>query len=121
MEISPADAGARSIAHGDWVTIETQAGSFVARAMVVQGLAVGAVFGQHGWWIEGASGTPYDASHPLAANINNAIATDVADPVSGSLPLRCSWCEVRKLADSSPNLRQEISGMRGRRLDPRRS
>ncbi len=98
LEISPADAGKRGIAHGDWVRIETQAGSFVARAMIVQGLAAGAVFAQHGWWVEGAAGTPYDASHPLAANINNAIATDVADPISGSLPLRCSWCAIAKLS-----------------------
>ena len=97
LEISPADAGPRGIAHGDWVRIETQAGSFVARATVMQGLAAGSVFGQHGWWVEGAAGTPYDAGHPLAANINNAIATDVADPISGSLPLRCSWCEIAKL------------------------
>src|SRR6185436_8885872 len=75
VEISPADAAARSITHGDWVRIETKAGSFVARAIVVQGLAVGAVFGQHGWWAEGAGGTPSDASRPLAANINNAIGT----------------------------------------------
>ena len=65
---------------------------------LVAGLAPGAVFGQHGWWARGEAGTPYDAAHPMAANVNNAIATDRADPVSGSIPLRCSACEVVKLA-----------------------
>jgi len=97
VEIAPADAAGRGIAQGDWVTIETERGSLVARAAIVAGLAAGAVFGQHGWWVEGKPGTPYDSSRPLAANINNAIATERADPVSGSLSLRCSWCEIRKL------------------------
>jgi anaerobic selenocysteine-containing dehydrogenase len=101
VEMAPADAAARSIAHGDWVRIRTPSGSAVARASIVPGLATGAVFGQHGWWVSGEDGTPYDADHPLAANINNAIATDRADPVSGSIPLRCFMCEIEKVEGSS--------------------
>lgn len=97
VEIAPADASARGIAQGDWVSVETERGTFLARATLVAGLAPGAVFGQHGWWVEGAAGTPYDWRRPLAANINNAIATERADPVSGSLPLRCSWCEIARI------------------------
>ena len=97
VEIAPADAAQRGVAPGDWVSVATERGAFVARAAIVAGLAPGAVFGQHGWWVEGAAGTPYDSSRPLAANINNVIPTEQADPVSGSLPLRCSWCEVSKL------------------------
>jgi hypothetical protein len=55
------------------------------------------VFGQHGWWIAGPDGSPYDAKHPLAANLNRAISTAAADPISGSIPLRRSWCEVEKM------------------------
>jgi anaerobic selenocysteine-containing dehydrogenase len=98
LEISRVDADARAIKHGDWVEVRTQAGKTVAKAAIVAGLAPGAVFAQHGWWAEGSAGTPYDAGHPLAANINNAIATVQADPVSGSIPLRCSSCDVIKLA-----------------------
>jgi hypothetical protein len=47
--------------------------------------------------VEGPDGSPYDARHPLAANINRAISTRVSDPVSGSIPLRASWCNVEKL------------------------
>jgi anaerobic selenocysteine-containing dehydrogenase len=97
LEIAPADAAARGIGEGDWVRIRTVRGEAVARAKVVPGLAAGTVFGQHGWWVEGAAGSPYDARHPLAANLNRIIDTSRADPVSGSIPLRCSWCEVERL------------------------
>lgn len=97
LEMSRADADIRAIRHGDWVEVRTGKGSSVAKAAIVDSLAPGAVFGQHGWWEAGAAGTPYDATHPLAANVNNAVATDRADPVSGSIPLRCSPCEVVKL------------------------
>jgi anaerobic selenocysteine-containing dehydrogenase len=101
LEMAPTDATARAIASGDWVRIRTHAGESVARAAIVPGLAPGAVFGQHGWWIAGPDGSPYDAKHPLAANLNRAISTAAADPISGSIPLRRSWCEVEKVEDQS--------------------
>jgi anaerobic selenocysteine-containing dehydrogenase len=97
LEIPPSDAAARGIGEGDWVRIATVRSATVARARLVPGLAAGSVFGQHGWWIDGPAGSPYDASHRLAANINGVINASVGDPVSGSIPLRCSWCEVEKL------------------------
>ncbi len=97
LEMPPQDAAARGIGDGDWVRIKTVRGEVVARAKVVSGLAVGTVFGQHGWWVDGPAGSPYDARHALAANLNRAIDTTHADPVSGSIPLRCSWCEVERL------------------------
>lgn len=102
VEMSPADAAARSIVQRDWVRIRTRSGTVVARAAIVPGLAAGAVFGQHGWWGEGGEGTPYDRDHPLAANLNGAIGTDRADPVSGSIPLRCSWCEIERISGGTP-------------------
>ncbi len=98
LEMARADADQRNIRHGDWVEVRTGSGTAVAKAAIVAGLAPGAVFGQHGWWMPGDAGTPYDASHPLAANVNGIIPTDVADPVSGSIPLRCTACEVVKVA-----------------------
>ncbi len=98
LEMARADADQRDIRHGDWVEIRTGSGTAVAKAAIVAGLAPGAVFGQHGWWMPGAAGTPYDASHPLAANVNGIIPTGRADPVSGSIPLRCTACEVVRIA-----------------------
>ena len=102
VEISPPAAAARSIVPGDWLRIRTRTGDVVARAAILPGLAPGAVFGQHGWWVDGGEGTPYDRRHPLAANLNGAIGTDRADPVSGSIPLRCSWCQIDKMASEPP-------------------
>jgi anaerobic selenocysteine-containing dehydrogenase len=97
LEIAPADADARGIAHGDWVRITTPLGQSVARARLAPGLCPGSVIAQHGWWVEGPDASPYDSSHWLPANVNSVISTERADPISGSIPLRCSWCDVQKL------------------------
>jgi len=96
LEMAAEDAAARGIAAGDWVVVRTARGRAVARVSILRDLPPGGVFGQHGWWVDGPEGSPYDAGHPLAANINATIATDRADPVSGSIPLRASWCEVER-------------------------
>ena len=98
VEVAHETAAARGIADGEWVQIRTAVGSAVARAKYSRDLAPGTVCAQHGWWVEGPAGSPYDAAAPLAANLNNAIDTSHADPVSGSIPLRASWCELERLA-----------------------
>jgi anaerobic selenocysteine-containing dehydrogenase len=97
VEIAPADAASRGITAGDWVRIRTAQGSAVARARLTGMVRAGAVSAQHGWWVEGPAGSPYGAGHPLAASINGVIDTRVEDPVSGSIPLRASWCEVERI------------------------
>lgn len=97
VEMAVADAAARGLAQGDWAVIRTVRGRAVARVSVVRDLPAGGVFGQHGWWVEGPDGSPYGPGHPLAANLNATIDTAKADPVSGSIALRCSWCEVERL------------------------
>jgi len=97
IEMTADDAAARGLADGDWARIVTDRGSAVGRVRIVEGLARGTVFGQHGWWIAGPAGTPYGASRPLAANLNGVIDTTKADPISGSIPLRATWCEIEKI------------------------
>ena len=97
LEIAPAAARQRGIAQGDWVRIRTATGSAVARARFVSGSAAGSVCAQHGWWVEGPADSPYGAGHPLAANLNGVVDTSREDPVSGSIPLRATWCEVDPL------------------------
>ncbi|MFT5172495.1 MAG: anaerobic selenocysteine-containing dehydrogenase [Gammaproteobacteria bacterium] len=101
LEISIEDATARGIEDGDWVAVVTSVGTVSARARLVKGLAQGAVFAQHGWWVDGEPGTPYDAQHRLAANLNQVIDTTVADPISGSIALRASHCEVHRIEPPS--------------------
>jgi anaerobic selenocysteine-containing dehydrogenase len=97
VEMSPEAAGPRGIAEGDWVEIATRAGRFAARARIVAGAEPGSVFAQHGWTVADAAPASLAGGDRLGANMNRAVPTDRADPVSGSIPLRCSWCEVRRL------------------------
>ena len=97
LEMSSVDAAHRDLASGDWVRVETAHGAMVARVRVVDALPAGAVFGQHGWWEPGPDGAPNDRRDPLAANFNRAVDTTRADPVSGSVALRATPCEVTKL------------------------
>ncbi|MGC1440271.1 MAG: molybdopterin dinucleotide binding domain-containing protein, partial [Burkholderiaceae bacterium] len=86
LEMSQPAAAERGIINKDWVDIKTRSGAFIARARLVPDTEPGSVFAQHGWW---ALGTP--------SNMNSVIDTSDCDPISGSIALRCSWCEVRKL------------------------
>lgn len=96
-ELAPETAAARGVADRDWIEIESEAGRFVARAKLNPKLAPDTVFAQHGWTLaDSAAGSPA-ADRTLAANMNGAVSTARRDPVSGSLPLRSTWCEIRKL------------------------
>ena len=97
VELSRSVAKKRRIEDNDWVEIETKSGFFLARAKISDLLADDSVFGQHGW-------TDYKVSAPFKAlgktdnlNFNSVITTEKSDPISGSIPLRCSRCEVKKL------------------------
>ena len=56
----------------------------------------GVVCAQFGWWQAcTALGLPaYAAEGPDTANYNAAIATEDADPVSGTVPLRSYLCQI---------------------------
>lgn len=98
IEMSKDVAELRLIENGDWVDVSTVAGQFVARAKIIKDIEPQSVFAQHGWWVSGAYDSPYGPRHPLAANMNSAISTATADPISGSIPLRSFYCEVEKIA-----------------------
>jgi anaerobic selenocysteine-containing dehydrogenase len=101
IEMSSDVAGPRHIENGDWVDVSTIAGRFVARAKIIKDIEPQSVFAQHGWWVSGAEGTPYGPGNPLAASMNSAVSTAAADPISGSIPLRSSYCEVAKIDTST--------------------
>ena len=55
-------------------------------------------FGQHGWWVRGPGRQPL--RRPPSARRQHQPRhrhRASADPVSGSIPLRASWCNVEKL------------------------
>lgn len=86
-ELSPETASERGIETGDWLEITTKTGAFRARAKLVEDHTPGAIFAQHGW-TGGEAG--------MSFNMNTAIPTDAADPISGSIPLRWTWCDVKR-------------------------
>ncbi len=96
LEIAPETARSRGIADGDWVRVTTVAGAVLARAKLVDGLSSDAVFAQHGWTVPVGGPEQALGGDAMAANLNGAVPSDRADPVSGSIPLRCTWCEVSR-------------------------
>jgi anaerobic selenocysteine-containing dehydrogenase len=97
LEISKETADAKNISDGEWVEINTRVGTFVARAKMIKDIEPGSVFAQHGWWGNGAENTPSGADKPTAVNMNRAIDTALSDPISGSISLRNSYCNVKKM------------------------
>ncbi|MDF1750661.1 MAG: molybdopterin-dependent oxidoreductase [Alphaproteobacteria bacterium] len=97
LELSLETADASGIALHDWVEISTKAGRCIARAKPTKDLAPDAVFAQHGWAVSTSDDAPNPGGDRLATNLNQAISTEHTDPISGSIPLRCSWCNIRKL------------------------
>jgi anaerobic selenocysteine-containing dehydrogenase len=99
VELHPAAAAERDIHAGDWVRIETPAGSVRARARLNETLAPDVVCGQHGWWqaCEEIGAPGYDPFDAEGANFNLVIGNEAIDPVSGSVPHRAYLCQVRRV------------------------
>jgi anaerobic selenocysteine-containing dehydrogenase len=99
VDLHPVAAGARGIAEGDWVSIETPEGSVRARAHFNKDLDPRVVVGEHGWWQAcpetGAAG--YDPFGPNGANLNLIIGSAALDPVSGTASHRAYLCEIRRV------------------------
>jgi anaerobic selenocysteine-containing dehydrogenase len=102
VELHPSAAQSRGIAADDWVLIETSRATMRARARLNTSLAPDVVCAQFGWWQAcEALGLPgYAAEGAGAANYNALIDATVVDPLSGTVPLRSSLCEVRRLDDA---------------------
>lgn len=101
LEIHPEAASARGIADGDWLRIETPAGTLRARARFNAQLSEEVVCGQHGWW-EGADELGLPETPPFgpgSSNYNAVIDTEARDPISGSVSLRSYICQVRREAE----------------------
>jgi anaerobic selenocysteine-containing dehydrogenase len=96
-DIHPASAARFGIANKQWMIVETPRGSIKVRARVTPNIVPGVVCCQHGWWqackeLKLPGYNPYDAD---GANPSTLIGTDLADPISGSLPHRSYLCRVR--------------------------
>ncbi len=97
LEISKETADAKNIVDGEWLEISTRIGTFMARAKMIKGIEPGSVFAQHGWWYNGKKNKFYEADKPLAFNMNRAIDTVLSDPISGSISIKNSYCNIKKM------------------------
>jgi anaerobic selenocysteine-containing dehydrogenase len=96
-DIHPETASRYGIKNQEWMTVESPRGAIKVKARVTTNIVPGVVCVQHGWWqgckeLELPGYNPYEAS---GANPATLIGTDLADPVSGSLPHRSYLCRVR--------------------------
>ncbi|MDP2704267.1 MAG: molybdopterin dinucleotide binding domain-containing protein, partial [bacterium] len=89
------------IGNKEWIIVESPRGAIKVRARVTDRIIPGVVCCQHGWWQEcRALKLPgYNPYTEQGANPSVLIGSDLADPVSGSLPHRSYLCRVRPAAE----------------------
>ena len=102
VTLHPEAVRARQIAQGDWVAIETPAGSVRAHAHLNADLDPRVVVGEHGWWqgCTALGASAYDPFSQEGANFNLLIGSDTFDPVSGTASHRAYPCEIRPVAEA---------------------
>jgi anaerobic selenocysteine-containing dehydrogenase len=98
VELHPQAAAERGIHPGDWVRVETPAGSIRARARLNDTLKPEVACGQHGWWqaCRELDAPGYDPFSSDGANFNLIIGNQAIDPISGSVPHRAYLCQIRR-------------------------
>src|SRR6266702_674451 len=104
MEISKALAERRGLEEGDWAVITTPSGQVRLRVRLNQSLDDRVVLAEFGWW-EDCPPLGRNATSPsgfATSNMNDALSDASRDPVSGSVPLRATTCDIRR--DQSGNL-----------------
>ena len=97
LDMAAADATIRDIHDGDWVRILTASGEALARVSIRRQQLAGTVFAQHGWWDGGSADAPYGTVPSLAANLNQLFDSSARDPVSGSITLRATPCQIVRM------------------------
>ncbi|WP_407169272.1 molybdopterin-dependent oxidoreductase [Bradyrhizobium sp. ORS 111] len=121
VEISPRLAAARGLVEGDWAVVATRGGDVLLKVCLNAALDERVVVAEFGWW-EDCPPLGRDRSVAVGSrtpNINAVLHDDVRDPVSGSVPLRATVCDIRRDAVAS---RGVWSGQRrfvvaGRRIE----
>ncbi len=96
-DIHPETALRYGLKNKQWMIVESPRGAIKVKAHVTTNIVAGVICCQHGWW-QGCKDLELPGYNPFETNGANAgmlIGTDVADPVSGSLPHRSYLCRVR--------------------------
>lgn len=99
VDLNPELAAERGIKDADWVEISTRNASVHLRARLDASLHRDVAVAEYGWWQESAD-LALPGANPLRSgrtNYNLLIDDDSHDPVSGSVPMRSTSCDVRPL------------------------
>jgi anaerobic selenocysteine-containing dehydrogenase len=96
-ELHPETASQYGITNKAWMIVETPKGAVRVRAHVTDRIIQGVVCCQHGWWqdCKDLNLPGYGPFSDKGANPGVLIGTELADPISGSLPHRSYLCRVR--------------------------
>jgi anaerobic selenocysteine-containing dehydrogenase len=84
--------------------VESPRGAIKVKARVTSNIMRGVVCCQHGWW-QDCKDLELPGYNPYArdgANPSTLIGTELADPVSGSLPHRSSLCRIKTAESFEP-------------------
>ena len=96
-DIHPETALRYGVKNKRWIIVESPRGAIRVKARVTTDILPGVICCQHGWWqsckeLELPGYNPYE---PTGANPATLVGTEIADPVSGSLPHRSYLCRVK--------------------------
>jgi anaerobic selenocysteine-containing dehydrogenase len=96
-ELHPETAAQYGITNKAWMIVESPKGAVRVRAHVTDRIIPGVVCCQHGWWqdCKDLNLPGHDPFSDRGANPGVLIGSDLADPISGSLPHRSYLCRVR--------------------------
>jgi anaerobic selenocysteine-containing dehydrogenase/ferredoxin-NADP reductase len=98
IEISPTLAAGRGLKDGDWAIVMTSTGDVRLRVRLNEALDDRVAVAEFGWWEDcpplGRDAMP--SAGYLTSNMNAALSDATRDPVSGSVPLRATTCDIRK-------------------------
>ena len=102
VDISPELARDKGIENGDWVRLRTRRGQIRMLARYDDSLHRSVLVSEYGWWQSapdlGLAG--YDPFGDSGSNYNRLVDGERGDPVSGSVPMRSTVCEVERIDDS---------------------
>jgi anaerobic selenocysteine-containing dehydrogenase len=93
VELHPETAAGFGIEDGHKVVVETPDGSVAMIARLTDGIRPDTICAQHGWWFPEDDAPEYGWRRSSA----NMLFGDTAyDPDTGSEPMKCSLCRIRK-------------------------
>lgn len=98
VEMNERLAARRGLKEGDWAIVETASGEVRLRVRLNEALDDRVAIAEFGWW-EDCPPLGLDAMNPagsLTSNMNDALSDAARDPVSGSVPLRATRCDIRR-------------------------